>query len=65
MHRTCRSLCWPCGVEVARAAGVGSAALHRHFPSRWSLLQAVLTDRVHALCDRAEELRAVPDPSSR
>ncbi|MFG2077859.1 hypothetical protein [Nonomuraea maritima] len=38
---------------------MGSAVLHRHFPSRWPLPQAVLTDRVRALCDRAEELRAL------
>src|SRR5690606_17944092 len=47
---------------IARAAGVGSATLHRHFPSRWSLLQAVFTDRVRGLCDRAEELRTAPGP---
>ncbi|MFI9488454.1 TetR/AcrR family transcriptional regulator [Promicromonospora sp. NPDC052451] len=46
---------------IARSAGVGSATLHRHFPSRWSLLEAVFRDRVQALCTRAEELRAAPD----
>lgn len=47
--------------EIARRAGVGSATLHRHFPSRTELLQAVLADRVQALCARAEDLRAAPD----
>ena len=46
---------------IARSAGVGSATLHRHFPSRWSLLEAVFRDRVHGLYSRAEELRAAPD----
>lgn len=47
--------------EIARAAGVGSATLHRHFPSRWALLEAVFHDRVEALCARAGELLAGPD----
>ncbi|OLF07949.1 TetR/AcrR family transcriptional regulator [Actinophytocola xanthii] len=42
--------------EIARRAGVGSATLHRHFSSRAELLEAVLRDRVQALCDQAEEL---------
>ncbi|MDT5359088.1 MAG: hypothetical protein QOC69_850, partial [Mycobacterium sp.] len=32
--------------EIARRAGVGSATLHRHFPSRGALLEAVFRDRV-------------------
>ncbi|GGZ30175.1 TetR/AcrR family transcriptional regulator [Streptomyces poonensis] len=40
---------------IARRAGVGSATLHRHFPSRRSLLEAVFHDRVEALCARARE----------
>ncbi|PZG00895.1 TetR/AcrR family transcriptional regulator [Micromonospora endophytica] len=47
--------------EIARAAGVGSATLHRHFPSRWALLEAVFHDRVEALCARAGELLAEPN----
>lgn len=46
--------------EIARRAGVGSATLHRHFPSRAELLGAVLHDRVQALCTRAEELATDP-----
>ncbi|WP_461015415.1 TetR/AcrR family transcriptional regulator [Streptomyces daliensis] len=41
--------------EIARRAGVGSATLHRHFPSRRSLLEVVFRDRVEALCARARE----------
>lgn len=44
--------------EIARRAGVGSATLHRHFPTRQALLEAVFTDRVEALCDRARALAA-------
>ncbi|MBC7299595.1 MAG: TetR/AcrR family transcriptional regulator [Nocardia sp.] len=47
--------------EIARRAGVGSATLHRHFPSRAGLLEAVLRDRVQALCERAEDLLTSPD----
>ncbi len=47
--------------EIARRAGVGSATLHRHFPSRLALLDAVFAERVAALCDLAMELRASPE----
>lgn len=50
--------------EIARHAGVGSATLHRHFPSRQALLEAVFRDRVEALCARARELAAEPDPGA-
>ncbi|WP_439656711.1 TetR/AcrR family transcriptional regulator [Lentzea sp. HUAS TT2] len=43
--------------EIARRAGVGSATLHRHFPRRAELLEAVLRERVQALRDRAEDLQ--------
>jgi AcrR family transcriptional regulator len=46
--------------EIARRAGVGSATLHRHFRSRAELLEAVLRDRVRALCARAEGLLTAP-----
>lgn len=42
--------------EIARRAGVGSATLHRHFPGRAALLDAVLRDRVRALCLRTDDL---------
>lgn len=41
--------------EIARRAGVGSATLHRHFPSRRSLLEAVFHDRVEDLCAEARK----------
>ncbi|MBL7260554.1 TetR/AcrR family transcriptional regulator [Paractinoplanes lichenicola] len=50
--------------EIARRAGVGSATLHRHFPSRQALLEAVFHDRVAALCTQAHDLAAglTPQP---
>lgn len=39
--------------EIARHAGVGSATLHRHFPSRRALLEAVFRDGVARLCASA------------
>lgn len=48
--------------EIARRAGVGSATLHRHFPSRQALLEAVFKERVEALCAKAGDLLAEPDP---
>ncbi|MFI2077166.1 TetR/AcrR family transcriptional regulator [Streptomyces triculaminicus] len=48
--------------EIARRAGVGSATLHRHFPTRQALLEAVFKDRVETLCTRAGNLLDEPDP---
>jgi AcrR family transcriptional regulator len=49
--------------EIARRAGVGSATLHRHFPTRKILLEAVYFDHVRELCDTAESLAADHDPA--
>ncbi len=48
--------------EVARRAGVGSATLHRRFPSRLALLQAVFHGRVEELGRRAAELAETGPP---
>lgn len=50
--------------EIARHAGVGSATLHRHFPSRQLLLEAVFKGRVEALCATAHDLLPAPDPGA-
>ncbi|WP_329623366.1 TetR/AcrR family transcriptional regulator [Streptomyces sp. NBC_01255] len=50
--------------EIARDAGVGSATLHRHFPSRQALLEAVFKDRVETLCATARDLAAELDPEA-
>lgn len=38
---------------IARSAGVGSATLHRHFPTRGALLEVVFRDGVAEMCARA------------
>lgn len=48
--------------EIARRAGVGSATLHRHFPSRQQLLEAVFREKVETLCATAADLATGPDP---
>ncbi|GAA4571603.1 TetR/AcrR family transcriptional regulator [Planotetraspora kaengkrachanensis] len=48
--------------EIARRAGMGTATVHRHFPSRADLIAAVLAEQV-TRCE--EEMRAAladPDP---
>lgn len=50
--------------EIARRAGVGSATLHRHFPSRWVLLQAVFQERVARLCGEARSLAGDYPPAT-
>jgi AcrR family transcriptional regulator len=47
--------------EIARRAGVGSATLHRHFPTRTALLEVVFHDRVEVLCAQAVALAAAAD----
>jgi AcrR family transcriptional regulator len=42
---------------------VGSATLHRHFPTRKNLLETVYFDHVRELCDAAESLAADHDPT--
>lgn len=50
--------------QIARVAGVGSATVRRHFPSRRSLLEAVFSERIEALCARAEGLAGAADARS-
>ncbi|MCX5402295.1 TetR/AcrR family transcriptional regulator [Streptomyces sp. NBC_00102] len=47
--------------RIARIAGVGSATVRRHFPTRKALLEAVFKQRVHDLSDRAHALRGQDD----
>ncbi|MEV4758444.1 helix-turn-helix domain-containing protein [Micromonospora sp. NPDC049559] len=42
--------------QIARVAGVGSATVRRHFPTRRALLEAVSRQRIEALSVRAREL---------
>ncbi|MEU6129325.1 TetR family transcriptional regulator [Saccharopolyspora sp. NPDC047091] len=47
--------------RIARTAGVGSATVRRHFPTRRALLEAVSHDRIDDLRRRAAELTGAPD----
>lgn len=42
--------------DIARKAGVGDGTLHRHFPTREALLEALLRDTFDALSARAKRL---------
>ncbi len=50
--------------EIARRAGVGAGTVHRHFPTKIDLLEAVLQQRIDRLTARALTLRDDPDPTS-
>jgi AcrR family transcriptional regulator len=47
--------------QIARTAGVGSATVRRHFPTRQALLEAVSRQRIEALCVRAHDLTGKGD----
>lgn len=47
--------------QIARTAGVGSATVRRHFPSRQALLDAVFKERIENLCERARRLSGADD----
>ena len=49
--------------EIARRAGVGPGTVYRHFPTKEALFQAVISDRVRSIVDRAHELLAA-DPGN-
>jgi len=48
--------------EIARLAGVSIGTLYRHFATKEALLDAVLTEHLHRLADRADHLARAPDP---
>ncbi|MEV0636769.1 TetR/AcrR family transcriptional regulator [Streptomyces sp. NPDC050619] len=50
--------------QIARTAGVGSATVRRHFPTRHALLEAVSRQRIEALCVRAHDLTGKGDSRS-
>lgn len=47
--------------QIARTAGVGSATVRRHFPTRPALLEAVFRRQVDALAERARSLEEAAD----
>lgn len=48
--------------EIARRAGVGTGTVSRHFPTKESLFEAIVLERVGRLLDRAHELAATAQP---
>lgn len=50
--------------EIARKAGVGSATLHRRFPTRRKLFQAVFADQIDAFCREAVDENRNQSPSA-
>ena len=49
--------------DIARAAGVGSGTLYRHFPNRVALLEAVYRSNVERLCAEGERLAETEPPA--
>ncbi|MFJ9847597.1 TetR/AcrR family transcriptional regulator [Kitasatospora sp. NPDC101155] len=47
---------------IAKAAGVGSATLYRHFPTREALVEAAYRNELARVCDSAPELLADNPP---
>ncbi|GAA1974767.1 helix-turn-helix domain-containing protein [Catenulispora subtropica] len=50
--------------EIARRAGVGAGTVHRHFPTKEALLEAVLVGRLEAMLAEVREALATADPGS-
>ncbi|WP_037912699.1 TetR/AcrR family transcriptional regulator [Actinacidiphila yeochonensis] len=50
--------------DIARHAGVGIGTLYRHFPDRYSLMNAVFTQELDSLSERAAELLDSEDPAA-
>jgi AcrR family transcriptional regulator len=48
--------------DIARHAGVGIGTLYRHFPDRYTLMNAVFEQEVVKINERARELLDAPDP---
>ena len=49
---------------IAERAGVGPGTVHRHFPTKESLIAAVVTDRLAGLAARADGLADAADPTA-
>lgn len=48
--------------EIARRAGVGAGTVHRHFPTKESLLAAVIVERLSAMTNHIRTQLDSPDP---
>lgn len=50
--------------EIARRAGVGPGTVHRHFPTKEALFEAVVVDHLRQLADEAEAALRAEDIGS-
>ncbi|MEU5696819.1 helix-turn-helix domain-containing protein [Actinosynnema sp. NPDC020468] len=50
--------------EIARRAGVGAGTVHRHFPTKESLLQAVLQEHIIGIVAEAKEISRTGEPGT-
>ncbi|MGD0556151.1 MAG: helix-turn-helix domain-containing protein [Streptosporangiaceae bacterium] len=50
--------------ELAKRAGVGPGTLYRHFPTKESLFEAVMHDRLGRLADEGAALENAADPGA-
>jgi len=48
--------------EIARRAGVGAGTVYRHFPTKEALFEAIASNRVHHLIDRAAAFTEAEEP---
>lgn len=48
--------------EIARRAGLGAGTMHRHFPTKESLLEAIVVSHVELLVDEAQALNDAAEP---
>jgi AcrR family transcriptional regulator len=48
--------------EIARRAGVGAGTVYRHFPTKESLFQAIVANRIEQLVEHARALTDERDP---
>jgi AcrR family transcriptional regulator len=50
--------------EIARRAGVGTGTVSRHFPTKESLYEAIVLQRVSEIVEQARHLAATRDPGT-
>jgi AcrR family transcriptional regulator len=50
--------------EIARRAGVGAGTVYRHFPTKESLFQAIVANRMNQLVEHARSLAAEREPGA-
>ncbi|GAA0627591.1 TetR/AcrR family transcriptional regulator [Kutzneria viridogrisea] len=50
--------------EIARRAGVGVGTVYRHFPTKESLFEAIVVDRLQRIGSQARELAGAEDPGA-